>query len=323
MRTLADASGEDWAPCVATYATTVSPGANVLQVVTPSAGLPVAQQGAWTVGISGTPSVSVSGTPTVAVSGTVPVSGTFFQGTQPVSIASSVTVTQATASSLNATVVGTGTFLTQAAQSGTWNVGITGTPTVAVSGTVPVSGTFFQGTQPVSLASAVTVAQATAASLNATVVGTGTFAVQASQSGTWNVGTITTLPALPAGANVIGQVVEIPAIGAAMNGTTAVTPQYATFSTSASGVTSVVGASASKKIYVLRWSVSSNGATNVNLQSHTTTGNATGLRYLTQFASGGGAYCPCGIMATASGEGLDVNNSAAVAISGEVTFVQF
>jgi hypothetical protein len=34
-----------------------------------------------------------------------------------------------------------------------------------------------------------TVAQATAASLNATVVGTGTFAVQASQSGTWTLGT--------------------------------------------------------------------------------------------------------------------------------------
>ena len=40
-------------------------------------------------------------------------------------------------------------------------------------------------TQPVS--GTVTAAQATAANLNATVVGTGTFAVQAAQSGTWTV----------------------------------------------------------------------------------------------------------------------------------------
>lgn len=45
-----------------------------------------------------------------------------------------------------------------------------------------------------------TVAQGTAANLNATVVGTGTFAVQAAQSGTWNVGNITGTVSLPTGA---------------------------------------------------------------------------------------------------------------------------
>ena len=40
----------------------------------------------------------------------------------------------------------------------------------------------------VTITGSVTVAQATAASLNATVVGTGTFAVQAAQSGTWTLG---------------------------------------------------------------------------------------------------------------------------------------
>lgn len=79
---------------------------------------------------------------------------------------------------------------------------------------LPVSGTFWQATQPVSgtvTANAgtgsFTVAQATAANLNATVVGTGTFAVQAAQSGTWNIGSITTLPALATGSNVIGALV--------------------------------------------------------------------------------------------------------------------
>ena len=122
---------------------------------------------------------------------------------------------------------------------------------------------------------------------------------------------------------LLGSVATSPQIASAFNGTTAITPQYATFSTSSSGATKIVSATASKKIYVLRWSISSNGTTNANLQSHTTTTLATGISYLTQFASGGGAYCEAGIMATASGEALDINNSAAVAISGEVTYVVF
>lgn len=78
----------------------------------------------------------------------------------------------------------------------------------ATLGTVAVSGTFFQGTQPVSIAASVTVSQSTAANLNATVVGTGTFAVQATQSGTWNIGNITTLPSIPSGGNTIGAVTQ-------------------------------------------------------------------------------------------------------------------
>jgi hypothetical protein len=92
-----------------------------------------------TVAISGTPTVTV-GNASIAVTGTFwqatqPVSGTFFQTTQPVSIAT-----------MPSTPV-TGTF---------WQT------------TQPVSGTFWQATQPVS--GTVTAAQATAASLNATVV---------------------------------------------------------------------------------------------------------------------------------------------------------
>lgn len=46
-----------------------------------------------------------------------------------------------------------------------------------------------------------TVTQATAANLNATVVGTGTFAVQAAQSGTWNITNISGTISLPTGAS--------------------------------------------------------------------------------------------------------------------------
>lgn len=89
---------------------------------------------------------------------TQPVSGTFWQATQPVSLASSVTVAQATASNLNATVVGTGTFAVQATQSGTW--------TVQPGNTANTTAWLVTGTG-------------------------GTF--PATQSGTWNIGTVTTL----------------------------------------------------------------------------------------------------------------------------------
>lgn len=183
--------------------------------------------------------------------------------TQPVSgtVAfsnASLAVTQATASSLNATVVGTGTFAVQlsgatnninnisgtislptgaaisanqptnaaiasttAGQTGNLHMGAvtTGSPTYTTGQTDPLSLTTAGAlrvdgsavTQPVSGTVAfsntsIQVTQATAASLNATVVGTGTFAVQATQAGTWNIGTITTLPALVVGSAIIGKV---------------------------------------------------------------------------------------------------------------------
>lgn len=65
-------------------------------------------------------------------------------------------------------------------------------------------------TQPVS--GTVTAAQATAASLNATVVGTGTFATQAAQSGTWNITNVSGTVSLPTGASTAA---KQPALGTA------------------------------------------------------------------------------------------------------------
>jgi hypothetical protein len=67
------------------------------------------------------------GSVTASISGTVPVSGTFWQATQPVSLAS-----------VPALAAGTNQI---------------GSVTASITGTVPVSGTFYQATQPVSLAS--------------------------------------------------------------------------------------------------------------------------------------------------------------------------
>lgn len=96
-----------------------------------------AQSGSWNVSITGSVAATQSGTWTVhpgntanttpwLVTGagqTFPVTGTFWQATQPVSIAATVNVS--------------------AAQSGTWTV-------TGAGGTFPVTGTFWQATQPVS-----------------------------------------------------------------------------------------------------------------------------------------------------------------------------
>jgi hypothetical protein len=125
-----------------------------------------------------------------------------------------------------------------ATQSGTWNIGsITTLPTLAnvtTVGTVsaitagPAIGSGFyvrntDGTNTAAVKAASTAAAATdpalvvAISPNNTihvslasvpshaVTNAGTFAVQAAQSGTWNIGSITTLPALAAGTNAIGK----------------------------------------------------------------------------------------------------------------------
>lgn len=70
-------------------------------------------------------------------------------------------------------------------QSGTWTVALAAGSAV-IGHVILDSGSTTAVTQP------------TAASLNATVVGTGTFAVQAAQSGTWNVG-------LSSGSNLVGK----------------------------------------------------------------------------------------------------------------------
>lgn len=74
---------------------------------------------------------------------------------------------------------------------------------------LPVTGTFFQATQPIS--GNVGILAGTTEIGN--VKNSGTFAVQATQSGTWNIGTVTTVTAitaitnaLPIGANTIGGV---------------------------------------------------------------------------------------------------------------------
>ena len=52
IRSLADSSNLNWPVGVTAYATTISAGANVIQIVTPTAGLPVQQEAGATFAVS-------------------------------------------------------------------------------------------------------------------------------------------------------------------------------------------------------------------------------------------------------------------------------
>jgi hypothetical protein len=267
LRDFADAGSIKWPASVVCYATTLAPGANVLQAVTSSFGLPVAQQGSWIVTANAGTNLNTS------------------------------------ALALDTSV--NGILLAQG------------------STTAGEKGALIQGAVTTA-APSYTTAQTSPLSLDTS----GNLRVLASQIGTWNISTITTVSAvtaitnaLPAGTNLIGQVSASSETSTIYNGTTALTPQFATIVASASGATTIVAAVGGKKIRVLRWSLSANGAVNVKWQSHVTPTDITGLHYMTQFSTAGGAYCPAGIFQTLTGEALDINLSAAVAVGGELTYV--
>ncbi len=287
VRTLADASGNEWAPAVATYATTISAGANVLQVVTPSFGLPVAQ------------------TTAANLNATVVGTGTF-----------AVQASQTTAANLNATVVGTGTFAVQASAGTNLNTSAlaleSGGHLASIDTKFPSQG---QALAAASVPVVMTASQLSTLTPLTTLPTVTTVTTVSAVTGITN--------ALPAGTNLLGKISAGQQIANVYNGSTAVTPQYAAITASSSGATTVVSLASGKSIYILRWSLTANGAVNVNWQSHTTTANATGLHYMTQFSSTGGAYCPAGIFATTNGEALDINLSASVAVGGELTYVEF
>jgi hypothetical protein len=212
-RSLEDAGGVKWFAGVTAYATTLG-SPDVLQVVTPANGLPVQQQtgATWAVSlasttVTGTVAVTQSGTWTVGVSGAVAVTGTFWQATQPVSIASTVTVTGSG-----------GTFpVTDSGGSLTVDAPV-GTPVfVRLS-----DGTSAITTLPVSLASVPSHA----------VTNAGTFAVQVTSAPTT---TVTGTVALGAGSAAVGTVT---AVGAAAHDAAASGNPVRTAGTAANGAPS-------------------------------------------------------------------------------------
>lgn len=316
VRTLADASSNEWAASVVAYATTLSAGANVLQVVTSSFGLPVAQQGTWT----------------VAIGAAIP-AGTNVIGHV---IVDSGAITANAGANLNTSALALETgghlssidtklpLLGQALAAASVPVVLTAAQiaTLTPLTTVGVTGTFWQATQPVSIAAAL---PAGTNVLGHVIVDSGTVTTVSTVTAVTTVSTVSAVTAitnaLPAGTNLLGAVSASNETGTIYNGTTALTPLFALISTSASGVSNVVAATGGKRIRVLRWSLSANGTVNVKFQSHVTPTDLTGLHYMVANATAGGSYCPLGIFQTISGEALDINLSAAVAVGGELTYV--
>jgi hypothetical protein len=302
----------------------------------PVSGTITANAGSGTFTVSGTVTANV-GTGTQPVSGTVTANaGT---GTFAVSAAS---LPLPTGAATDAKLPSLGTAGTPSSNVITVQ-GITSMTALKVDGsavTQPVSGTFWQGTQPVSIASSVPVTDNAGSLTVDAPVGTPVFvrlsdgsaaittlpvslaSLPTLAAGTNNIGDVDvlTLPATPAGTNLIGRISASNETDSIYSGSTALTPKFAAITASSSGNTSVVAAVAGKKIRVLRWSVSSNGAVNVKFQRATT--DVTGLYYLTQFASVGGGYCPVGHFETASNEALNINLSGAMAVGGVLTYCE-
>jgi cell wall-associated NlpC family hydrolase len=107
------------------------------------------------------------------------------------------------------------------------------------------------------------------------------------------------------------------------NGTTALTPKFAAISASSNGNNTVVAAVTSKKIRVLAWNLMGAGAVNAKWQSGASGTDLTGLYYVA--AAGGGIsvpFNPLGWFETASGTLLNLNLSGAVAVGGNLVYVE-
>ena len=155
----------------------------------------------------------------------------------------------------------------------------------------------------------------------------GKFGIDQTTPGTTNKvsigtdGTVALNSAVPAGTNLIGQVSSSNETSTIYSGTTALTPTFAVLTASASGVTNLVALVTSKKIRVLAISLIANGTVNVKFQSHVTPTDISGLYYLAANVGFVLPYNPLGWFQTVSGEALDINLSAAVAVGGNILYV--
>lgn len=107
------------------------------------------------------------------------------------------------------------------------------------------------------------------------------------------------------------------------NSTTALTPKFAAIAASSSGNNTLVAAVTGKKIRVLAYNLIGNGAVNAKFQSGASGTDLTGLKYIA--AAGGGIcapYNPMGWFETAAATLLNLNLSGAVAVGGELVYVE-
>lgn len=107
---------------------------------------------------------------------------------------------------------------------------------------------------------------------------------------------------------------------ALMNGLTALTPKFAVISKSASGDNELIAAVTGKKIRVVAYNFMAAGTVNAKFRSATT--DITGLKYCVANVGIVAPFNPLGWFETAAAAALNVNLSAAVAIGGELVYVE-
>lgn len=151
---------------------------------------------------------------------------------------------------------------------------------------------------------------------------------------------VTSLPAIPAGNNNIGDVDVVTqparaattdtitaklATDAIQNGTTALTPKFAAIAAATSGNNTLVAAVTSKKIRILALFVVAGAANNIYFDDGAGTLIIGGSTNKIQLAANGGfvlPFNPVGWGETAATQALRANLSAATSVSGVVVYVE-
>jgi len=307
-------------------ATAVTIQGNASGIAVPVSGtLAATQSGTWNIGsISTLPSLPAGAN----AIGSVSVSN--FPGTQTVT--GTVAATQSgtwnigSISSLPALPSGSNTIGTvNAAQSGTWNVtNISGTVSLPTGAATAANQTSVESAPGTPQTTAITI-QGNASGVAVPVSGT----LAATQSGTWNIGSIATLPALPAGSNSIGSVT----VNAADPCQGAMKSSVA-FS-GATGQFRIITGTASKKTYICHIRYSTSAVTSISIIEGTGSACATGAAAMdgSTTAANGRYEIAGGVESSGNGQG-DIMHAATAAddvcflqsgtatIAGRVTYVQ-
>lgn len=107
-----------------------------------------------------------------------------------------------------------------------------------------------------------------------------------------------------------------------MNDTTALTPKFAKIAAASSGNNTLVSAVNPKKIRVLAYNFMANGTVNAKFQDGAGGTDLTGLKYCVANTGICAPFNPVGWFETSSNTLLNVNLSGAVAIGGELVYVE-
>lgn len=133
---------------------------------------------------------------------------------------------------------------------------------------------------------------------------------------------VLTLPALPAGTNLLGRISASAETSTVYNGTTALTPKFAKIDVASSGDNTLVAAVTDKKIRVLQVMLMAAGTVTVRFESGASGTALSGQMELTAQTGFVLPYSPVGWFETASNTLLNLELSAAVSVDGLLVYVE-